>query len=117
MTSRRPVFRRCGIVLLTGALTLTVGIGTAMSATAVPRLRRVARCLGVTELCLVTGTVNPNGTATTWFFQYGPSTSANLWGHHGSEERRGGHCRCRRHRLADRPFAGHELQLPHRRDE
>jgi hypothetical protein len=72
-----PLFAlRAGVVVLAGALVLSSGVASAGAGTLAP-VATTAQASSVTPAAAtVTGSVNPKGTATNWYFQYGPSTNA-----------------------------------------
>ena len=59
------------------ALGLAIGAATAGAASAPDAVTGAATGVGATA-ATVAGTVNPNGTATTYAFQYGPTTNYGL---------------------------------------
>jgi len=66
------------VVLLTVGITLSAGIGTSIAASAAPPTATTGRVTSVLPtLAMVIGTVNPNGTATTWYFEYGLSSGTS----------------------------------------
>ncbi len=67
---------RSGAVLLTGALVLSAGVGLASAATVAPSATTAQVSAVHPTSATVNGSVNPNGTATNWFVQYGLSTDA-----------------------------------------
>ncbi|HEX2434707.1 MAG TPA: fibronectin type III domain-containing protein [Gaiellaceae bacterium] len=62
------------IVLLTGLALLSTGGGVAAIAAAPAAITGPVNSVGTTS-ATATGTVNPNGQATNWYFEYGTSTS------------------------------------------
>ncbi|HUY07033.1 MAG TPA: hypothetical protein VMU99_07235 [Acidimicrobiales bacterium] len=57
------------------ALTLSVGAGVAMAATSPPKVSTGSVASMMPTFADVNGTVNPNGAATSWYFEYGLSTA------------------------------------------
>jgi hypothetical protein len=76
MKTGRTTLMRCAAVFLATAISLSAGVGTAMAAAAHAPNATTGSVTSVTPTsAAVTGSVNPNGTLTTWYFQYGLSTS------------------------------------------
>lgn len=78
----QPLRRRLGGVLcaatLGGALTF-IGVGTVSAAVPLPLVTTTAPAsAGSSTSAIFTGTVNPNGLATTYYFIYGTSTKAGF---------------------------------------
>lgn len=72
------VVTRGAVVLLAAAITLSVGIDTSIAAPAAPPTATTGAVTSVLPTsAVVTGTVDPNGTATTWDVEYGLSTSTS----------------------------------------
>ena len=75
MKTRYPAMVKSVVVLLATAITLSLSVGTALAAAALP----TATTGHVTSVqptsAQVTGTVNPNGSATSWYFEYKLSSS------------------------------------------
>jgi hypothetical protein len=69
----RQTTRRLGVLLLAACLPLAVA-GEAAAASAPNAITGPVTAVAATGATL-TGTVNPNGLATAWFFEYGTSTS------------------------------------------
>jgi len=73
MHFRNSLFAISAAILLTAGLAFTVGVGAASAATT-PTATTGHVTSAMPTSSMVTGTVNPNGTATTYYFEYGPST-------------------------------------------
>jgi phosphodiesterase/alkaline phosphatase D-like protein len=74
-TKERSTAGRLGAaVLVVGIVLLSAVVGAATAASAPTAITGPVSAVGSTS-ATVTGTVNPNGQATTWYFEYGTSTS------------------------------------------
>lgn len=68
---------RGAVALVASVLVSSVGAGTAFAAVGTAPSATTGQVTSVRPTVAdVAGTVNPNGSATTWYFQYGPSTNA-----------------------------------------
>jgi hypothetical protein len=68
------VTTRFGALVLAAATVFFAGAGAAHAASAPTAITGPVSAVGPTS-ATVTGTINPNGAATTWYFEYGTSTS------------------------------------------
>jgi hypothetical protein len=74
LTRERRVGRLVAAVLVGGVVLLSAVAGAATAASAPTAITGPVSAVGPTS-ATVTGTVNPNGQATSWYFEYGTSTS------------------------------------------
>jgi len=76
---RRPLFMRLATIPLAIALTMSAGVGVAMAASVTPPTAYTGHVQSILPTSVVvTGTVNPNGAETLWYFQYRLSSSASF---------------------------------------
>src|SRR5579863_2263784 len=74
---RKPI-GRCGAMLLALGIVLSVGVSAATALTGSAPTATTGHVVSVLpNSAVVTGTANPNGSATTWHFQYGLSTATS----------------------------------------
>lgn len=73
-TKRSPVTLLGAAALVAGVVLLSADLGAATPASAPTAITGPVSTIGPTS-ATVTGTVNPNGQATTWYVEYGTSTS------------------------------------------
>ena len=114
MRTRRP--SRClgATLLLAGLVLLTTGAGVAAVLAAPTAITGPMSAVGPTS-ATASGTVNPNGQSTSWYFEYGTSTS--LRQEDLVQERGFRHCQCPGLGRAHGSLAEHDLPLSAGRSE
>ena len=76
---RRPSFMRFAAIPLAIVLTMSAGVGVAMAAAITAPTAYTGHVQSILPTsAVVTGTVNPNGAETSWYYQYGLSSSGGF---------------------------------------